>query len=69
MLSLKLSLNTVINTYVCGIENIHNLLQCRITFTLFLLADELDVSQFAKVEIPFLFHVSNGGLQVIYLKL
>lgn len=54
-------------TYICGIKNFHNPLQHWVVLAFVLLADQLNVPQFAEVEIPLLLQVFNSKLQHVDL--
>lgn len=56
-----------VNTYICGIENVHNPLQYRVVFPLILLANQFNVSQFSKVEISLFLQIFNGKFQYVDL--
>lgn len=54
-------------TYICGIKNFHNPLQHRIILPFILLADQLNVPQFAKVEVSLLLQIFDSEFQYINL--
>lgn len=54
-------------TYICGVKDFHNPLQHRVVLPFVLLADQLNVPQFAKVEVPLLLQVFNSELQHVDL--
>lgn len=50
--------------YLSSIEDVENLREDWVVFTLMLLADELDITQFAKVKVSLLLQAIHGHLQV-----
>ena len=50
--------------YLCGVEYIHYFAEGGVVVAVVLLADELDVPQLAKVEVPLLLQAVYGHLQV-----
>lgn len=54
-------------TYICGIKNFHNPLQHWIILPFILLADQLNVPQFPKVEVSLLLQIFNSKFQYIDL--
>lgn len=54
--------------YLRSIENLDDLGDDWVVFVFMLLADKLDVSQFAEVEIPLLFQAVHGQLQLHQLQ-
>lgn len=54
-------------THICGVEDVDNPLQCRVAFSLLLLANQLNVPQLTKIKVSFLLHVLNGRFQNLKL--
>ena len=50
--------------YLCSVEYIHDLAECSAVFILMLLTDQLDVPEFAEVEISLFLQTVHSQLQV-----